>query len=411
MADEQKFESKLRRWKYVATNIKGEKIKGVGFAESVDDLRDKLTYDDLFLKNAKLDKPSPFLNIFTVSKGELTNFCNNFSIMYSAKISIVDCLNKLKSSELFSKTFTDILDSLYVSVKGGTPMWQAMDKYPKVFPVFFRKMVKVGERANTLDKVLIQLSEYYQFNAEMRARTRSALVYPMLLLVLMIGTVAVMFLYVIPTFMAAFSSMEVTMPPLTMFVFNLSQWTVDHWQILLIVLVAIIVFCSIFFNNTLPGKYTSSWLALHVPLVRTVTVNALSAKFARSLSLLLMSSEQLIPSLETVKEVLENRIYIDKMEKVIYDVKYNGSALSSALEKYQLFDSIIPEIVGCGELAENVGGVLADSWLPYYRATQRAAETMATLMQPVTLVVMGGLVALMFLAVYSPVLAIIEQLL
>lgn len=410
MAEEQKFESKLRRWKYVATNIKGEKIKGVGFAESIDDLRDKLTYDDLFLKKARLDKPSPFLNVFTVSRGELTNFCNNFSIMYSAKISIVDCLNKLKSSKLFSKTFTDILDSLYVSVKGGMPMWQAMDKYPKVFPVIFRKMVKVGERANTLDKVLIQLSEYYQFNAEMRARTRSALVYPMLLLVLMIGTVAVMFLYVIPTFMAAFSSMEVEMPPLTMFVFNLSQWTVDHWHILLLVLVAFIVFCSIFFN-TVPGKYASSWLALNVPLVRTVTVNALSAKFARSLSLLLMSSEQLISSLETVKEVLENRIYTDKMDKVIYEVKYNGATLSSCLTKYHLFDSIIPEIVGCGELAENVGGVLADAWLPYYRATQRAAEAMATLMQPVTLIVMGGLVALMFLAVYSPVLAIIEQLL
>lgn len=410
MAEEQKFESKLRRWKYVATNIKGEKIKGSGFAESVDDLRDKLTYDDLFLKKAKLDKPSPFLNIFTVSKGELTNFCNNFSIMYSAKISVVDCLNKLKNSKLFSKTFTDILDSLYVSVKGGMPMWQAMDKYPKVFPDFFRKMVKVGERSDMLDKVLIQLSEYYQFNAEMRARTRSALVYPMLLLVLMIGTVAVMFLYVIPTFMAAFSSMEVEMPPLTMFVFNLSQWTVDHWYILLIALIVIIVFCFIFFN-TLPGKYVSSWLALNVPFIRTVTVNALSAKFCRSLSLLLMSSEQLIPSLETVKEVLENRIYVDRMEKVIYDVKYNGAALSSCLAKYNLFDPIIPEIVGCGELAENVSGVLANSWSPYYRATQRAAEAMATLMQPVTLIVMGGLVALMFLAVYSPVLAIIEQLL
>ena len=154
----------MQKYRYTAINLQKQKIKGVFIAKDEQDLEQQLAKQSLFLVSAKPydgGAPSAFFTLGTgkVSISELTAFCRQFSIMLNTHIPILDCLDILKNQS-YSAYFRSILSVIYEEVKGGTLLSDALEKQAKVFPDFFRSMVKVGELSGRLDEVFNSLSDY-----------------------------------------------------------------------------------------------------------------------------------------------------------------------------------------------------------------------------------------------------------
>ena len=246
-------------YKYVAVNLQKKKYKGLFIAENEKDLAVQLTKQNLYLVSAKLYKegtPSAFFTLGTgkVKMTELTTFCRQFSIMISTGIPLLSCVENLKHQP-YSGYFKSILQVISEDLKAGEMLSEALDKHKKVFPDFFRSMVHVGEASGKLDTVFISLADYYENDASLRRKVKSALSYPMVLAMLTVGIVVLMLAFVVPTFKETLSTMGVVPTGITKTVYDISDFVTAYGAFLLAG--ALVVGLALFaFLSTKTGKKT-----------------------------------------------------------------------------------------------------------------------------------------------------------
>ena len=213
------------------------KFKGQFLAENEDDLRLQLSRQKLYLIKAVPISSKPPSAFFTVSgkvkTKELTTFCRQFAIMINSGISIIDSLAILRDQS-YSRYFKSVISMVYDDVKVGVLLSKAMEKHKKVFPQFFTSMTYVGEQSGMLDEVLISIADYYETDAKIKSKTKSAMIYPIFLAILMLAIVVLMVAFVIPTFEKALAELDVEMPPLTVAIMNISHWFIENWKYLVI---------------------------------------------------------------------------------------------------------------------------------------------------------------------------------
>jgi len=177
----------VQKYKYTAVNLQKHKIKGVFIARDEMDLAEQLAKQSLFLVSAKPYTGGPKDAMFSfqnrVTVRELTNFCRQYAIMLNTHIPILDCLDILKNQP-YCAYFRSIISIIYEDVQGGMLLSEAMKKHGRVFPDFFSSMVRVGELSGHLDVVLTSLADYYETELRMRRKIKSAMAYPLMLMVM-----------------------------------------------------------------------------------------------------------------------------------------------------------------------------------------------------------------------------------
>ena len=202
----------VRKYKYVAVNLERKKFSGVFLAENEKDLAVQLAKQNLYLISAKVAsdrQKSKFFSLSgSVTADDLNTFCRQFAIMINSGMNILETLDILKKQN-YSSFFKDIIDSISEDVRGGIMLSDAINKHKNIFPQFFRSMVYVGEISGRIDIVLNNLADYYENDAEIKKRTKGAMIYPLMLLTLTIGIVILMMVFVIPTFKDALSELEI----------------------------------------------------------------------------------------------------------------------------------------------------------------------------------------------------------
>ena len=195
----------MEKFKYTAIDLNKQKYNGIFIAQDEKDLAVQLAKQNLYLISSERYTGKTPNAFFTLSVGtavklpELTAFCRQYSIMINSGMSILACIDSLRH-QAFSSYFRNVLDLIYEDVKGGSMLSDALNKHKKVFPDFFRSMIKVGEVSGKLDMVFNSLADYYESDARIKKRISGALAYPIMLSVLMVGIVVLMLLYIVPTF-------------------------------------------------------------------------------------------------------------------------------------------------------------------------------------------------------------------
>ena len=400
----------MKKYSYVAVNQNRKQFTGSFLAENEDDLRRQLSQQGLYLVSAKIvsDK-SPKASFFSVgskvSLGELTVFCRQFSIMINVGISVVDSLNMLQQQK-FSGLMKKILYMMSEDVQSGLLLSEAMQKHKKTFPEFFRSMVFVGEKSGSLDKVLVNVADYYEKSAALRKKIKSAMSYPAILLALTIGLVALMVFYVIPTFQKALSTMELEMPALTMAIFNISNFMIENWRKIAVIVMSVIAF-FILLGRTKQGKYLYHTFMVYVPPIKAFTSYSVASKFARTFGLLLYSGMDIVASLDLVTTLLGNKNVEKRFRLAVTDIK-KGMNMTLAFEAYHLFPQLLMQMIAVGEKTGALDEVLMSSCRHFDELTENALQGITSLIQPILLVFMGGAIGVMFLAVYSPIITIMK---
>ncbi len=401
----------MQKYRYVAVDIDKKKFKGYFLAENEDDLRMQLARQKLYLVRAipVSDKPpSAFFSVSgKVKTVELTTFCRQFAIMINSGISIVDSLAILKE-QAYSSFFKKVIAAVWEDVKVGVLLSDAMAKHKKVFPHFFTSMTFVGEQSGMLDEVLRSVADYYETDAKIKRKTKSAMIYPAFLAVMMIGIVILMVAFVIPTFEESLSSIGVEMPMITKVIMNISHWFRAYWMYLFLAIFLLVVIL-IAINRTTKGKYVFHSILLKLPIFGKVQTALISSRFARGFGLLLSSGMDVVDAMETISPVLGNKNVEKRFRMATADVR-EGKSLTEALTNYRLFPMILLQMVSVGEKTGSVDQVLLQSSSYFDEQAERSLTTMTTLLQPIMLGIMGGIVALLFIAIYSPMLAMMTQL-
>lgn len=400
----------MKKYKYTAINLYGKKFQGTFLAENEKDLRVQLAKQNLYLVSAKPDtekSPNPFFSLTgKVTVNELSTFCRQFSIMITSGTSIVDSLSILKS-QAYSGYLKRILEQVHEDVKAGKLLSEAMDKHKRVFPNFFRSMVRVGEISGAIDKVLVSVADYFETDSKMRSKIRSALTYPCVLIVMAIGIIALMFVFIIPTFQKALESLEVDMPALTLALYDMSAYIREHWMnIFLIIAAVVLVFIVVL--RTKQGRYLWDKLKFHMPLVGKVIKNNITARFCRSFSLLIASGMDIVDAMDVVSIVFGNVYVADQFKKATEDVR-QGMTLTMALQSYKLFPTMLVQMVSVGERTGDLESTLSRSCGFFENQVERAISAATSLIQPIILCIIGAAVGVLFYAVYSPLLQVMNN--
>lgn len=399
-------------YKYVAVNLQKKKYKGIYIAENENDLAVQLAKQKLYLVSASVYKggtPSAFFTLGTgkVKLSELTTFCRQFSIMISMGIPLLNCIENLKQQP-YSAYFKSILQVISEDVKAGAMLSTSLDKHKKVFPDFFRSMVHVGEASGKLDGVFVALADYYESDAAIKRKVKSALAYPSMLAVMTISIVVLMLSFVVPMFRDSLSSLEVEPEGLTLAVYNISDFILSWWQIL-VALIIIIGGGLFLFSRTKTGKRVFDVFKIKCPLIGRIQINLITARFARAFSLLLESGMDLASALDTVSIILGNSYVEERFNDAAEEVRH-GVSLTHALQRQDLFPQMLIQMISVGENAASLEDVLKRSCAFFDQQVEASLSSLTTKIQPVMLAIMGIVVGTLFIAVYSPMLSIMNRL-
>ncbi len=399
-------------YKYVAVNLQKKKYKGLFIADDERDLAVQLTKQNLYLVSAKVYKsgtPSSFFTLGTgkVKLGELTTFCRQFSIMLTSGFTLVGCLESLKQQP-YTNYFKSILRVVCEDVKSGAMLSEAIDKHKKVFPDFFRSMVHVGEASGKLDNVFTSLADYYESDAAIKKKVKSALAYPMMLALMTVAIVVLMLAFVIPTFKDTLTTLEVEPTGITATVYKISDYILEKWQV--IVLIVIVVALLLFmFAKTKKGKKFFDVVKVKAPFIGKVQINLVTARFARGFCLLLESGMDLATALDTISIILGNT-YIEKRFNEAADDVRNGVSLTVAFERQKIFPQMLIQMISVGEKTASLEDVLRRSCVFFDEQVESTLKSVTSKIQPTMLIILGALVGVLFIAVYSPMLNIMNGL-
>lgn len=399
-------------YKYVAVNLQKQKFKGKYIANDENDLASQLAKQNLYLVSASEYKGGTPSSFFTLGTGkiklpELTSFCRQFSIMISSGIQVLDCLNIMRNQS-FSKYFRSILQVVYDDVKSGEMLSSSLEKHKNVFPEFFISMVRIGEESGNLDMIFVSLAEYYEKDAAIKRKVKAAMIYPGILMLLTIGITVLMLTYVVPTFKNVMSTLEVPIEGITAVAYGISDFLIAYWRW---ILVGVIVLLGglILFLKTKTGRYLFDKFKVRCVFMRKITTGLISARFARSLSILLSSGMDLASSLDATTAILVNR-YVQKKFREASEEVHHGMTITNSFKKYRLFPPMLIQMISVGENSNSLDEVLSRSCGFFDEQVEFSLNSLTSKLQPIILLIMAVIVGTLFIAIYSPMLSIMNTL-
>lgn len=399
--------NELKKYKYSAIDVNSKKSSGVMLANNEDELRKMLAEANLYLVSCKTVSKNA-VTFFSLSSKvkmhEITTFCNEFAIMITAGISIIDALDTLKS-QAYSSLFRRVLNMVYDDVRSGMLLSEAFSRHKKIFPELFISMTYVGEVSGSLDAILRELAEYYERDDKIKRKAKGAMVYPAVLLVITLSVLILLVVVIIPTFKDALSKFDVPMPPLTLAILAISDYIRSHWRLLLIILgiVAVIIFIAFRFESV---KYFWDTIKAKAPIIGRVTEALVAARFARGFGTLIAGGEDVIKSLEIMSGILGNRYYQRKFMRAYIDVR-EGHNISDSFHAHKVFPEILIQMIAVGEKTGSLDSVIRKTTGYFDDQVESSLTRMTALLEPAMIIIMGVIVAIIILSVFMPMLSII----
>ncbi|MGN0244849.1 MAG: type II secretion system F family protein [Lachnospiraceae bacterium] len=398
---------------YVAIDGKGKQVKGSLDADNQMKASDQLKKDGLTiieLKEGSALNKEVSLGSFGKKKvkiRDLSLLCRQFVSLNRAGVTIIETL-KMLAEQTENPTLQEALVEVSTSVQKGDSLATAMRLRQDVFPELLCHMVAAGEASGNLDVSFERMAQQFEQSAKLQSMVKSAMTYPIIVLIVAFAVVIVMLEFVVPTFMGMFADMDIDMPKITLAVVAVSDFVQAHF-ILLLVIIAAIVGGVMYFSKTATGKGLFHRIAIKAPIFGDLTVKQSSARFARNLSTMLAAGISTPDAVQIVGETMNNVYYREVMANARVDVM-QGVPLSTPLEKSGLFPPMVYHMVRIGEETGNTEAML-DTLADYYEdEVEEATKALTTMLEPLMIVLLAGICGTIIGAVIAPMGAMYEGL-
>lgn len=333
----------------------------------------------------------------------LVVFTRQFSTMVSAGVPMMRALTTLQE-QAAQPTFKEVLGKVSADVQGGVSLSEAFAKHPKVFSSVYVNMVKAGESGGILDQIMNRLATQVEKDAHIKAKFKSAMVYPAVVVAVAIGAVGFLMVGVVPKLAGILEGAGGELPMMTQAVLGLSKFMTNQWYVLLIGIV-LAVFGFKRFTATPKGKYTWHKLLLRVPIFGNIILKVNVARFARTFSSLLTAGVTVIDALDVTSKSLTNLVIQKGLQDAIQGIK-DGGNIADSLDKSKILPAIIIQMTAVGEETGKLGEVLDKVAEFYEDEVDQVTDSIASIIEPILIVGLGGIVGLIVMSVLGPIISI-----
>ncbi len=400
----------MPKFAYVAADIENNAVRGKT------DLPDRaaviaaLTKENLrplSIKQLKETKSGfDFEHLFEptkVKKDQLVTFTRQLSAMVGAGVPLLRSLTSIeKHAE--DKALKKILGVVVKDIEGGMPLAEALAKHPDTFNDIYVNMGHAGESAGILDDILKRLATQQEKATAIRKKIKSAMTYPMVLIVIAVGAFFGLMLFVVPQIGKILTDLggpDAQLPLITQIMLSISSILTTYWYIILPVIGALI-YGVIRYLKTPRGKRQFHTLILKIPGIKTIVMKSCVARFARTFSALMGAGVAVLEALDVTSRAVGNVLYEDVLKHAGVEVK-NGKSLSSVIEKSDLFPSIVSQMLAVGEETGQSDTVLIKVADFYEDEVDLAIAGISSIIEPAMIVLMGGMVGLIAASVMTPI--------
>lgn len=335
-----------------------------------------------------------------VKLNDLKVFCKQLETMLNAGLSLHSCLLIL-AEQSDNKQFRQILNEVNISIQKGSSLSAAMRKFPNAFPELMVSLTEAGEKTGRLDEVMGRLALQYEREAKVKNKMRNAMIYPAILGIVTVIAMAVIMIFVVPTFVEMFESNNVPLPGITRVVIALSKFLASYWWLILTLVILIVIFLRTYYK-TPKGRRRFDRFKMSFFLVKKSMIRINAALFTRTLATLLGSGVPLVDSLVSAGETTSNLIIVDAMEEITDDLRKGGS-MSKLLEESGLFPTMMTSMVAIGEESGALDDMLQKTADFYDEELDDAMQKLVASIEPVMIVIMGILIGFLVAAVMLPI--------
>jgi type IV pilus assembly protein PilC len=390
----------------------GQTVSGERIADSMDGAVAALRREQILVTQInpvkEAAKPAaPKAKSKSVSAKNLAVFTRQFSVMIDAGLPLVQCLDILGTQEE-DKNFSAVILATRTDVESGASLADAMRKHPKAFDALFTNMVAAGEAGGILDTILKRLATYIEKAVKLKNQVKSAMIYPVAVIVIAAVVVGVILWKVIPTFASLFAGLGAQLPLPTRIVIAMSNGLVRFMPFVLVGIGAM-VFAVRAFYGTPRGRTMIDAFMLKLPVMGSLLRKIAVARFCRTLSTLLASGVSILEALDITARTAGNAIVEDAILTTRKSIE-RGETIAQPLKETAVFPAMVVQMIGVGEATgalDTMLGKIADF---YEEEVDVAVAGLLTLLEPLMIAFLGGIVGGIVIAMYMPIFDLISKL-
>lgn len=335
-----------------------------------------------------------FLSHFGVGGIDVAPFTRQLHTMIAAGLPLTDSLVILEK-QTKNPIFAQAISQIVADVEGGASLSSSLAKFPRIFDIVYIRLIEAGETGGVLDKILAKLADTLEKDREFKSKTKGALVYPAIVIVVMIIVMIIMMIFVVPKLTDLYDEIGVALPLPTRILIGISSFMVNFWWLLLIIL-GLLIFGLIYISKIPKVSRIMSELYLEIPIWGKIKKTLILAQFTRTFGLLMGSGIPIISSLRVVSGLLSSPAYREAIEGAISKVE-RGSPLYQPLAASTVFPPIVGQMLRVGEETGKMDDVLLRLSIYFENEAEQLTRNLTTALEPIILVILGlGVGALVF---------------
>jgi len=397
----------MAKFLYKAKNTSGDIVSGSVIADNDMQAESILLKNSLILVDLEPEKVEgfmlSFLNKFTIH--DKLMFARQLSTMVAAGISLPKAMGIIAvqtSNERAKSIYYKIISDL----ESGLTFSTALAKHPNVFDPVIIAVIRSGEQTGNLDKVLDQLAKQFERDNSLVTKIRNALLYPAVILVAMIAIGVTMMVYIVPKFKEIFTSSGVQLPLATKMLIGFSDSMIGYWYVYLIFVIGLYIGLRAFTISDY-GEYFFDTMKLRLPVINRISEGVYITRLAQTLSMMSRSGVPILESIKLVATTINNRVYQDGLQYAAGQVE-RGLPLSVPLAKNSNFPILLSQMVAVGEQTGHLEGIMEKLGQYYEEETNEKIKGMASLIEPVLMILIGIAVAFIVISVITPIYKIAQ---
>jgi MSHA biogenesis protein MshG len=330
---------------------------------------------------------------------ELMLFSRQMHTLLKAGVPIMRALAGLQESSQ-NPALASVIQSLRESLDSGREFSAALRLHPKVFSGFYISMIQVGEITGMLDETFMRLYGHLEFEKDMKERIKSAMRYPIMVLVAMALAMVIVNIFVIPSFAKVFAGFHTELPFVTRMLLGFSNFMVSYWPLMLLALIASVIGFRQYIA-TVKGRYQWDKIKLDIPIAGKIITKSTLARFARSMALGFKSGIPILQGLSVVSMVVDNEFMRSRIEEMRDGVERGESILRTAVAT-KVFNPTVLQMIAVGEETGDMDGLMFEIAGMYERDVEYEIKTLAQQIEPIMIVTLGIMVLILALGIFLP---------
>jgi len=348
-----------------------------------------------------------------VSEKQLTQFTTQLSTLQDAGLPIVSCL-KILEGQLQKGYFKNVLLAVTDDVESGSSLSEALGKHPRVFDGLYVNMVRAGEAGGVLDVILARLAAFKEKSEKLRRQVKGAAMYPIAVLIVIVAILLFIMTNVVPKFEEVFKQLPggaAGLPGITKVMMAISKWLVKYWWAFILGVFIVVWALPRLITMSKGGRYFVDNLKLRLPIVGGLVRKVLVARFTRTFGTLISSGVPILEALDIVRGAAGNAV-MERIIRELHSAIREGESIAEPLgnQRIRIFDDLVINMIDVGEKTGELDKMLIKVADNYDDEVDVAVGGLTSLLEPLLIVVMGGAVFAIVLALFLPLLTIIEQL-